>query len=167
MAESIGPMCHSIFLPPVLSRFPAGRVPGYRTRRKEHALPIVHDEFRPAIPRSGCSPALPVSASPALAEYHAIPQASGKTRHFYFAERATFLLCLDSHRDGCGPNHLIAVMRLWPGADFWNGELRIHRRIGLWRPSNARTWPLLDRENDEDENSRSRGPETLVPFSDL
>jgi hypothetical protein len=33
------------------SRFPVGPVPGYRTRRKEHALPIVRDEFRPAIPR--------------------------------------------------------------------------------------------------------------------
>jgi len=35
------------------SRFPVGPVPGYRTRRKEHALPIVRDEFRPAIPRRG------------------------------------------------------------------------------------------------------------------
>jgi hypothetical protein len=33
------------------SRFPVGSVPGYRTSRKEHALPIVRDEFRPAIPR--------------------------------------------------------------------------------------------------------------------
>ena len=39
--------------------------PGKRTRREDHALLIVRDEFRPAIPRSGCSPALPVSASPA------------------------------------------------------------------------------------------------------
>jgi hypothetical protein len=51
ITESIGPMCHHIFLPPVLSCFPVGRVPGYRTCRKEHALPIVRDEFRPAIPR--------------------------------------------------------------------------------------------------------------------
>jgi hypothetical protein len=35
------------------SRFPVGSVPGYRTRRKEHALPIVRDEFRPAIPQRG------------------------------------------------------------------------------------------------------------------
>jgi hypothetical protein len=41
-----------------------------RTRRKEHALPIARDEFRPAIPRSGCSPASPVSASPARPEYN-------------------------------------------------------------------------------------------------
>jgi hypothetical protein len=53
IAESIGPMCRHIFLPPGPSRFPVGREPGYRTRRKEHALPIVRDEFRPAIPRRG------------------------------------------------------------------------------------------------------------------
>jgi hypothetical protein len=34
-----------------------------------NALPIVRDEFRPAIPRSGCSPAGPVSASPAHSAY--------------------------------------------------------------------------------------------------
>ena len=49
-------------------RLPVGLGPGYRTRREEHALPIVRDEFRPVIPRSGCSPALPVSASPASSE---------------------------------------------------------------------------------------------------
>src|ERR1035441_3365729 len=53
MSESIGPMCHHIFLPLGRLRFPVGPVPGYRTRRKEHALSIVRDEFRPAIPRSG------------------------------------------------------------------------------------------------------------------
>ena len=41
----------SLLLTPGRSRFPVGPVPGYRTRRKEHALPIVRDEFRPAIPR--------------------------------------------------------------------------------------------------------------------
>ena len=35
------------------SRFPVEPVPGYRTRRKEHALPIVRDEFQPVIPRRG------------------------------------------------------------------------------------------------------------------
>jgi hypothetical protein len=64
MAESIGPMCQNIFYPWGASRFPVGPLPGYRTRRKEHALPIVRDEFRPAIPRSGWSPPEPVSASP-------------------------------------------------------------------------------------------------------
>ena len=49
--ESIGPMCRPIFYPWAASRFPVGPVPGFRTRRKDHALPIVRDEFRPAIPR--------------------------------------------------------------------------------------------------------------------
>ena len=43
------------------------RYPGKRTCREDHALLIVRDEFRPAIPRSGCSPALPISASPTRA----------------------------------------------------------------------------------------------------
>jgi hypothetical protein len=70
MAESIGPMWtkpnpilgQDRRLPPV-GPGPSQRNEGGRT----HALLIVRDEFRPAIPRSGCSPALPVSASPALA----------------------------------------------------------------------------------------------------
>jgi hypothetical protein len=40
-----------LFTPGPLSRFPVGPVPGYRASRKEHAPPIVRDEFRPAIPR--------------------------------------------------------------------------------------------------------------------
>jgi len=40
-----------LFYPRGVSRFPVGPLPGYRTSRKEHALPIVRDEFRPAIPR--------------------------------------------------------------------------------------------------------------------
>jgi hypothetical protein len=49
---------------------PAGRAPrpGKRTRREDHALLIVRDEFRPAIPRSGWSPPEPVSASPTRPE---------------------------------------------------------------------------------------------------
>src|SRR5205807_9312740 len=44
--------------------------PSQRTLREElHVLLIVRDEFRPAIPRSGCSPAEPVSASPATRSY--------------------------------------------------------------------------------------------------
>ena len=50
--------------PGFLCRLPlVGPGPSQRTRRKDRALLIVHDEFRPAIPRSGCSPAGPVSAS--------------------------------------------------------------------------------------------------------
>jgi hypothetical protein len=51
MTESIGPMRHSDVNPWGVSRFPVGPLPGYRTRREEHALLIVRDEFRPAIPR--------------------------------------------------------------------------------------------------------------------
>jgi hypothetical protein len=40
-----------LFTPGPLSRFPVGPVPGYRASRKAHALPIVRDEFWPAIPR--------------------------------------------------------------------------------------------------------------------
>src|SRR5438270_5881225 len=44
--------------------------PSQRTLREElHVLLIVRDEFRPAIPRSGCTPAEPVSASPATRSY--------------------------------------------------------------------------------------------------
>ena len=38
------------FYPWGVSRFPVGPLPGYRTCRKAHALSIVRDEFRPAIP---------------------------------------------------------------------------------------------------------------------
>src|SRR5438067_7247858 len=57
------------FYPWGVSRFPVGPLPGYRTSRKEPALPIVRDEFRPAIPRSGWSPPEPVSASPTRASH--------------------------------------------------------------------------------------------------
>ena len=55
--------------PEVGRRLPlVGPEPQLEGRRREgtaRALLIVRDEFRPAIPRSGCSPAEPVSASPA------------------------------------------------------------------------------------------------------
>jgi hypothetical protein len=40
-----------LFYPWGVSRFPVGPLPGYRAYRKVHALSIVRDEFRPAIPR--------------------------------------------------------------------------------------------------------------------
>ena len=50
------------FYPWGVSRFPVGPLPGYRAYRKVHALPIVRDEFRPAIPwrgaRQHCPPPL-------------------------------------------------------------------------------------------------------------
>ena len=52
-----------------LRRWTASRWSGLSTAEGRGPLPrallIVRDEFRPAIPRSGCSPAEPVSASPA------------------------------------------------------------------------------------------------------
>jgi hypothetical protein len=66
MTESIGPMWSKTKTNPWERDQPppAGRPrnPGKRTRREDHALLIVRDEFRPAIPRSGWSPPEPVSA---------------------------------------------------------------------------------------------------------
>ncbi len=51
MTESIGPMCDSSANPWGASRFPIGPLPGSGARREDRARLIVHDEFRPAIPR--------------------------------------------------------------------------------------------------------------------
>src|SRR5271166_3935451 len=51
-------------------RLPNGSGPSYRTHQEEYALPIVRDEFRPGIPRSGWSPPEPVFASPARPACH-------------------------------------------------------------------------------------------------
>src|ERR1700676_2566319 len=96
MAESIGPMWSELKpnpgVPgPTASRWLAPSTQAKETRREDHALLIVRDEFRPAIPRSGCSPALPVSASPARPDYHAPSNHPAKTGHFYFAGNRTFL----------------------------------------------------------------------------
>ena len=68
MTESIGPMWSKPQPNPGAGPLTASRrsapSPGKRTRREDHALLIVRDEFRPAIPRSGWSPPEPVSASP-------------------------------------------------------------------------------------------------------
>ena len=40
-----------LFTPGADPAFRSGRRPGYRARRKAHALPIVRDEFRLAIPQ--------------------------------------------------------------------------------------------------------------------
>jgi hypothetical protein len=95
-AESIGPMCSSNPRPECRLPLVGPRAPAKRTRRKERALLIVRDEFRPAIPRSGCSPALPISASPARPNYHAPSPRLVKTGHFYFAENRTFLFCVNT-----------------------------------------------------------------------
>src|SRR5262245_21966158 len=97
MAESIGPMwsiSNQTWGRDRAASRQAGPVPGKRTRREDHALLIVRDEFRPAIPRSGWSPPEPVSAT-GEADYHALSRGPGKRGHFYFARKGTFLLCLD------------------------------------------------------------------------
>jgi hypothetical protein len=62
----------SLLTPGRGSRFPVGPVPGYRTRRKERALPIVRDEFRPAIPqwvaRQHCRRVGPGNFAPSLSQ---------------------------------------------------------------------------------------------------
>jgi hypothetical protein len=74
------------FLPGPGRRLPlVGPGPGDGTRREEHVLPIDSDEFRPATPGSGCTPAGPVSASPAGQDYHAPFNHPGTRGHFYFA----------------------------------------------------------------------------------
>ena len=81
--------------------------PGKRTRREDHALLIVRDEFRPAIPRSGCSPAEPVSASPARAALtRTLSAARPKGDISTLLGRVTFLLCVDSDTPPIAPGCL-------------------------------------------------------------
>src|SRR5664279_1674207 len=79
MTESIGPMCRHICLPLGHVPFPVGPLPGYRTRRKERALPIVRDEFRPAIPRRVARQHCP---SP-LHQHHQIKAIAASNGNYY------------------------------------------------------------------------------------
>jgi len=89
--ESIGPMCHHIFYPWPVSRFPVGPAPGYRARRKEHALPIVRDEFRPAIPRRVARQHCP----PPLHRHHQLKSIAVSNGIFYHRTVASVLtVCL-------------------------------------------------------------------------
>ena len=94
---------HGIFRPDVSClRFTPGACPALRSGRcqgightgKKHALPIVRDEFRPAIPQ-GLLASRALSASPAPTAYHPLPGWPLETGTFYFAEKRKFLLCLD------------------------------------------------------------------------
>ncbi len=52
-------------------------------------------KFRPAIPRSGCSSAEPVSASPGTRAEHSLRTLGGEWGRLYFASQGTVLLCVD------------------------------------------------------------------------
>ncbi len=105
------------------SRFPVEPVPGFRTRRKEHALPIVRDEFRPAIPRRGARQHCP---SP-LHRHHQLKSIAASSEIIYHPTVTTLLtVCL-----GPGDNPKITLEVQSPkrsalklcliGVHSWNG----------------------------------------------
>jgi hypothetical protein len=113
MAESIGPMWSKSKPKPNPGSGPAASrwsapSPGKRTRREDHALLIVRDEFRPAIPRSGWSPPEPVSASPTRPAYSDCPAGGNKLS----SNGKQCLNCLCQLR---GQAHTLAItqMRNW------------------------------------------------------
>jgi len=86
----------SLLVPPGRgSRFPVGPVPGYRTSRKEHALPIVRDEFRPAIPRWGARQHCP---SP-LHRHHQLKSIAVSDGIIYHRTADSLLTVCLTHRD--------------------------------------------------------------------
>jgi len=95
MTESIGPMCRHICLPLGRVPFPVGPLPGYRTRRKERALPIVRDEFRPAIPRRVARQHCP---SPLHRHHQLKTIAASKEMIYHRTVNSLLTVCL-THRD--------------------------------------------------------------------
>ena len=83
------------FKPRAGSRFPVGPVPGYRTRRKAHALPIVRDEFRPAIPRRVARQHCP---SPLHRHHQLKTIAASKEMIYHRTVNSLLTVCL-THRD--------------------------------------------------------------------
>ena len=117
------------FYPWGVSRFPTGPLPGYKARRKEHALPIVLDEFRPAIPRSGWSPPEPVSASPTRPEssagFHSCQHLSLNSNQ-----------CLNWLSQPRGPpHHRNAILHLVPLGRLDEAEAEIRTPLNLDRAS--------------------------------
>src|SRR5271157_1488858 len=107
-----------------------GSGPSYRTHQEEYALPIVCDEFRPGIPRSGWSPPEPVFASPAR------PACHGWTRERKrFSANGDLSLFKLSHLRG-------AVHETFPG--FAPGVCREHRARG-WLQERRKTGERLVR----------------------
>src|SRR5438874_11802898 len=85
-----------LFTPGACPAFRSGRCQGIGQAGKRLALPIVRDEFRPAIPRSGCTPALPVSASPTRASY-TLDELAERNYHRIASGRLTGCLSLGVH----------------------------------------------------------------------
>ena len=83
------------FKPRAGTRFPVGPVPGYRTRRKAHALPIVRDEFRPAIPRRVARQHCP---SPLHRHHQLKIIAASKEMIYHRTVNSLLTVCL-THRD--------------------------------------------------------------------
>jgi len=93
---------------PGRTRFPVGPVPGYRTRRKAHALPIVRDEFRPAIPRRVARQHCP----PPLHRHHQIKTLAASNGILYHRTVASLLtVCLSPGDKPSNPRdfHLLPV----------------------------------------------------------
>ena len=87
------------FKPRAGTRFPVGPVPGYRTRRKAHALPIVRDEFRPAIPRRVARQHCP---SPLHRHHQLKTIAASKEMIYHRTVNSLLTVCL-THRDNSNP----------------------------------------------------------------
>ena len=108
-AESTAPMCHHIFYPWAESCFPDRPVPGSRTSRKEHALSIVRDEFRPAIPRRVARQQGP---PPLYRQPHPKTVPGSGTTNFQRTVNSVLTVCLTSGDNLMqllrNPSHLIA-----------------------------------------------------------
>jgi hypothetical protein len=90
------------------SRFPVRPVPGYRTRRKEHGLPIVRDEFRPAIPQRDARQHCP---SP-LHRHHQLNTIAASNGIIYHRTVNSLLTVCLTHRDNPMDKHRFCAFTL-------------------------------------------------------
>ena len=105
--------------PGPLSRFPVGPVPGYRVSRKEHALPIVRDEFRPAIPRRVARQHCP-SALHRHFQDNSYPLTAERIYHRTVASVLT--VCLTKRGNPKRSTPPKSVFRRLPGIDGWRSS---------------------------------------------
>src|SRR5271165_5386675 len=118
-----------------------GSGPSYRTHQEEYALPIVCDEFRPGIPRSGWSPPEPVFASPAR------PACHGWTRERKrFSANGDLSLFKLSHLRGAVhetfPGFSVVHLRSMSNASLWpDRSRRLHHFAGAGELRAARNDP--------------------------